>query len=374
MPRRSRPPAPHEASERPAPNPNVRITRTLSPQQQLERIFGYSEGLHATHLLAFGEESGAFAQVHKAENHGINVRELADVQGWNEEYTRFFLEAAYALGIFELASEAGVTPRARYRFAPHMGQVLAEELDPFFVGGHARLHILAAQDYRRTADLFRSGKAFPYSMHGEDFLRIAASATRSIPGLFIRTILPRLAELRDRLGSGLHILDIGCGAGWAVVEFAQEFPKSRVVGIDAEPNAIDMAKTLIAFRQLGQRADVRLVRGEEIDYEMEFDLATLFLVLHTIPPKQKAVALNHAARALKKGGYLLLLDEAYPATPAEFQDPQKRRGVLTQWFEGPWGHRLSTREEHRTLLSEAGLRVRQELDEGRYYVVLAQKA
>lgn len=339
-----------------------------------DTILGYLRGLHASHLLAFGEESGAFSHTRQFEPYGISVAELAERTGWNPEYTQFFLETAYALGILDLASEAGVTPRSRYRFGPHAAGLLADDTDRSYMGDAPRFHTLVAQDAKRLPELFRTGKTYPYALHGEDFLRSAAMVTRSLPHLFIETLLPRLPELAQRLEAGTHVLDVGCGAGWAVVQFAERFPKCRILGIDAEPNAIEMAKTLITMQQLTQRAEARLVRGEEIDYEAEFDVATFFLVLHAIPPKQKGTALAHAARALKRDGYLLVVDEAYPETPAEFRDPARGSAVLTQWLEAPWGHRLSTRSEHRALLEQAGLRVQREVDEGRYYAVLAQRS
>lgn len=347
--------------------------REPTPASERDRILEFIKGVHATQLLAFAQESGAFAHIRNYEPHGIGVKDLADHLGWNDEYTRFFVETAFALGFLELASEAGVTPRARYRFAPHMMSLLADDSHGLYVGDYPRYHALASQDSRRLPELFRSGKAFPYGLHGEDFLRSAAMVTRTLPNLFLDTYLAKLPELRKRLEEGAHLLDVGCGAGWAVVQLAERFSRSRILGIDAEPNAIEMAKTILTMRQLTQRAEVRLVRGEEIDYEAEFDVATFFLVLHAIPPTQKLVALRHAARALKRGGLLLIVDEAYPETLEEFRDPVHQLSVVTQWLEAPWGHRLSTPSDHRRMLSEAGLRVVRELADQRHYVVLAQK-
>jgi cyclopropane fatty-acyl-phospholipid synthase-like methyltransferase len=180
--------------------------------------------------------------------------------------------------------------------------------------------------------------------------------------------------LRKRLEGGAHVLDIGCGAGWAVVRMAEAFPRCQIVGIDAEPNAIEMAKSWVVLRQVGQRADARLVRGEDIDYEAEFDVATLFLVLHTIPPQQRRVALAHAHRALKRGGFLVVLEEAYPEAPDEFRRPERQLTVLAQWLESTWGHRYATASEWRSLIESSGFRIRQERPSGRHVIVLAEKA
>lgn len=335
-------------------------------------LFDYLTGFHAVHLLAFGEETGAFRQLANAGAAGLNVDEFADRQGWVTGYARGFLEAAFALGVLDLASEAGVTPRSRYRLAPPWAELLADEGSPAYMGDTARLSALAAKDYGRFPDLHRTGKTFPWALHGEEFLRLTAASTRGLPELALGEAFPRLPELARRLQEGAYVLDIGCGAGWAIARLAEEFPKSRFVGVDAEPNAVEMAKTLLAFRHLHARAEARLVRGEELEYEAEFDVATMFLVLHSIPPKHRATALRHAHGALKRDGLLLVYEEALPETPNEYRG-QRRFTVLDQWLEGTWGHEFLRPGELRALLEENGFRVERELALGRDCVFLARK-
>lgn len=356
-----------DASKVPAPK------AVPAPPEQAD-LLRWIEGYHATHLIAFGQESGAFQRLAGAGDHGLNVAELAEHAGWFPDYARWFLEASFALGLVELASEAGVTPRSRYRLSEKAAALLTDEHSPYYLGDYARLATLVGQDAKRLPDLYRSGKTFPYALHGEEFLRSAVAATRALPAYFLTEILPRLPRLRKRLEEGAHVLDIGCGAGWTVVKLAEEFAKCRVVGIDSEPNAIEMAKSWIAMRQVTKRAEARLVRGEEIDYEAEFDVATFALVLHSIPPKQRGAALAHAHRALKRDGLLVVLDEAYPETPKEFRDPAAQLTVLSQWVEGTWGHRFGTRAEYRELLEQSGFRIVDEVSVGRYVTILASKA
>lgn len=349
--------------------------RTIEPtvSDQRAHLAGFFRGLHASHLLSFAIDTGALQQIAHAGQHGLNADELSENAGWVPEYTRAFLEAAFALGLLDLASEAGVTPRARYRLAPHMADLLADESSRHYLGEYPRLHVLTARDYARLAELFRSGKTYPFAVHGEEFLRSSAAATRSLPDYFLTEFLPDMPALRRRLEDGAHVLDIGCGAGWTVARLAEEFPRCRVIGIDAEPNAVEMAKSLLVMRQLTRRAEARLVHEEELDYEAEFDLVTFFLVLHTIPGPNKASALMHAQRALKRGGLLLILDQAYPESPDEFRDPDRSQNVLAQWLEGTWGHRYSTRTEYHDLLASTGFVVRQELSSRRYHFLLAEK-
>ncbi len=72
-----------------------------------------------------------------------------------------------------------------------------------------------------------------------------------------REVLPRLPGLH-RLLSGARVLDVGCGAGNAIVEFASQFPAVQCLGLDVEPVSIRLAQELIAERGLADRVAVRL--------------------------------------------------------------------------------------------------------------------
>ena len=51
---------------------------------------------------------------------------------------------------------------------------------------------------------------------------------------------------------------MGCGAGWAVVQLAERFPRTTCVGIDLEPYSVELAQRLIAERGLADRCQARL--------------------------------------------------------------------------------------------------------------------
>ena len=153
------------------------------------------------------------------------------------------------------------------------------------------------------------------------------------------------------------MLDVGCGGGWAVVQFAERFPDTTCVGIDLEPYSVELAQRLIAERGLagplrGQGAE-RGRLGEDGTY----DVATSFLVVHEIAPESKPAAFAAVARALKPGGYFLMFDEAYPETDEGLQTMPTRFAALAQWYEVAWGNVINTRTELHELCRDAGLEV-----------------
>lgn len=335
---------------------------------QMGKIFGYTKGLHATHLIDLGVKLGLFGALAEAPA-GLSPDSLASKRGLHPQYARVWCETACALELLDY------DPNAGFRLAPFMDEILGQPDGTYYLGGMPDTHLLVGRDYARYPALFRSGGVFPYQEHDAAFLQSVANATRSLPRMFLDAVMPRLPGLRARLEAGAAILDIGCGGGCAVVEFAERFPKVRCVGIDVEPNSIRMAQELIRSRGLGARVEARLVGGDAWPAEIagSFDLVTTFLVLHEIRPELKAAVLGQCVRALRSGGQLLLFDERYPTGPAELRDPAQIYAVMAQWYELTWGNVINTREEIQALLAQHGLRVADETSLSRFYIVTAER-
>ena len=164
-------------------------------------------------------------------------------------------------------------------------------------------------------------------------------------------MLPRLPSLNARLQDGGRLLDVGCGGGWAMVQIAERFPATSCVGIDVEPYSIELARRLIAERDLTGRCEARLQRVDELEEDDAYDVVTSFLVVHEIAPEAKPSAFAAVARALKPGGAFLVFDEAYPETDAALQTMPARFAALAQWYEVAWGNVVDTRTRLHDLLT-----------------------
>ncbi|PKB71448.1 MAG: hypothetical protein BZY87_05210 [SAR202 cluster bacterium Io17-Chloro-G6] len=337
-------------------------------QAQMGKVFGYLKGLHATHLIDVGTKLGLFGQLANAPT-GLTPEALATTEGLDLKYIRQWCETGCALELLDYEPTSG------YRLAPFMDEILGRPDGTFYLGSFPEVHLLVARDYTRYPELFNSGDVYSYQEHDEPFLRGVAEALQTIPRMFLGTVLPNLPELRERLEAGISILDVGCGGGYAIVEFAERYPEVRCVGIDVESTSVRMAQELIRSRGLGERVEARELDGAGLppDFVDSFDLVTTFLVLHEIHPDLKEAVLDQCVRALRPGGQLLLFDERYPSGPAELRDPSQIYAVMAQWYELTWGNIINTKEEIHALLARQGLRVVAETTFSRFYIVVAEK-
>jgi len=146
------------------------------------------------------------------------------------------------------------------------------------------------------------------------------------------------------------------------------------VGVDNEPYSIELANRLIAERGLTSRCEARLMGAERLAEDGAYDVATSFLVIHEIDPKEKPAAFAAVARALKPGGSFVIFDETYPTTDAELRTMPSRFAALAQWFELTWGNRVNTQPELAELCRGAGLRIAEETRFSRFYIGVATRA
>jgi SAM-dependent methyltransferase len=343
------------------------VSPDATRQAQMGKIFGYTKGLHATHLIDIGSKLGLFERLAAAPG-GLTPDGLADAADLYPPYARFWCEAACALELLDYDPSVG------YRLAPCMDEILGQPAGTYYLGLFPDAHLQVARDYARYPDFFRTGEVHPYQQHDHPFFESIAGATRTLPRMFLDAVLPKLPTLSDRLTAGATILDVGCGAGYALVEFAERYPQVRCVGIDVEPASVQMAQELIRERGLVDRVEARLVEDAVWPDGLTgaFDLVMSFLVLHEIHPDLKDVILGQCVRALRPKGQLLIFDERYPSTPGELRDSAQVFAVMAQWYELLWGNIVNTREEIHAMLAQQGLRVVDETALSRFYIVTAE--
>ena len=98
------------------------------------------------------------------------------------------------------------------------------------------------------------------------------------------------------------------------------------------------------------------IGGENLTYTDEFEMASLVVTLHEIPPAVRQKTVEKAYRALTRDGYLLVLDFPYPAQLDDFRNPKYNYGILDQFYEICAGSVHLTTEQQDELLSVVGFK------------------
>ena len=133
-------------------------------------------------------------------------------------------------------------------------------------------------------------------------------------------------DLLDLAGiaPGHSVLDIGCGTGTQAIAIHRKVqPSGSVIGVDISE------KMLVAAARKARRAGAdimfRWADATRLPFEDRgFDVVTVTTVLHMVPSDRRCHCLHEAARVLKYGGKLLLID--YAGKPEERRHWTARHG------------------------------------------------
>jgi ubiquinone/menaquinone biosynthesis C-methylase UbiE len=314
---------------------------------QTAKIFEWRRGFDAMFLINLGVRLGLFRAF--AEKSGATPREIAAKLGLHLPYLEVWCTTAYGLELLEINADS------RFRLAPFWESILANPMHSQYLGSLVQLLTeFATEDFRRCLEGFRSGRTVPFQGRSENFAHLVAEATAGLNIIMVRKILPVLPGLVDRLNRGGMILDVGCGTGGLLIQWAEAFPKCRCLGIDIDPTGLAAARVAIEEAGVSHQVEIREGDVESIAPTNSFDAALMVEVLHEVAPAQRLRILQGCFRTLRPGGWLVILDETYPSTLQEAREPEFSSALQTGFEELICGHIIPTRQEQERLLREAG--------------------
>jgi SAM-dependent methyltransferase len=316
-------------------------------EDQVARIFEWRRGFNAMHLIDIGVRLGLFRAI--AETPGAAPGQIAAMLDLYAPYVDTWCTTAFSFGLLD-----GDEDR-RFRLAPFVDQMLANPDHPRYLGGYVRMGTeFATEDHRSCLDAFRTGATLQFQGRSDAFAEAVAASTAGLQVLSAKRLLPELPGLKERLDSGGTILEVGCGTGRHLLRLSKAFPKARCVGVDIDPTGIRAARA--AAEKAGVADRVQLIEGDLTTAagEGSSDAVVMIEVLHEISPESRQGVIDACHLALRAGGWLLIIDETYPATLAESRMAQFLFPVQTGFEELTWGNVVPTRGEQESLLRNAG--------------------
>ncbi len=330
----------------------------ISAKTQMAKIRNFEKGFIATHLVNLGAKLGIFEALNENKD-GLTLPVLAAKLGIHEPYLKIWCQTAYHFEILD-SDEKG-----RFMLQPYLDEILGDK-NHFrnYVANIAMDVELIGEGFRGSAGAFRTGNPYPiYS--SPEFSEMVYESTKNIALAFLFMIFPKNEHLKQLLEKGLRFLDIGCGNGSLVIQLAQAFGNSTFVGIGPDANGIKSARSAISELELEDRVSVEHLGGEKLPYKDEFEMVSMVVTLHEIPPAVRKKAVKNAYRALKPGGHLLVLDFPYPCKLDDFRNPIYNYGILDQFYEICADSVHLTNEQQDEILSAAGFKSIQRMPIGK---------
>lgn len=330
-----------------------------SAKTQMAKIRNFEKGFMATGLIHTGNKLGIFEKLNAKKEEGLTVADLAIELGVHEPFLKFWCQTAYHFELLDCDDEG------KFKLQPFLDEILGDKthfrnymaniaMDVEIIGSG----MVDAHEYFKTGEKMEAFAEPEISM-------IAYETTKNIYLAFLFMIFPKNEHLKELLENGIKYLDIGCGDGSLIIQFADAFANSKFVGINPDVHGIDMAKATISKLGLEERVTVDSIGGEKLTYRDEFDIVSMVVTLHEIPPDIREKVVEKAYQALKCGGYLMILDFPYPSNLKDFRNPMYEFSIMDQYFETTIGTVHLTNNEQNELLSKVGFKDIQRMPVGK---------
>lgn len=122
-----------------------------------------------------------------------------------------------------------------------------------------------------------------------------------------KTQLVKQADIRP----GQRVLDLGCGTATLTLLVKELYPKAEVIGLDGDPEVLQIAKNKAAEARLAIQLDQGL--SYELPYpDNTFDRVLSSLLFQHLTRENKIRSLKEVFRVLKSGGELHIVDWGKP--------------------------------------------------------------
>lgn len=263
------------------------------------QLFSKLEGAFTAGMVHLGDRLGLYTAL-RAAGAPMSSQQLAEATGLHERWVR---EWAYN----QAASRLIVADDdERFSLTPEAAAVLADPRHPAY--GMGMFHRLP-QTMRALDDMpdsFRSGLGHDYDSHGcEGAIGIERSFAPWSNANLLPVVLPALDGVVDRLREGARVVDVGCGAGGALLLMAGAFPQSTFTGYDISAFALERAAVKLAESGV-QNATFADPRVSPLPGDHSVDFITTFDCIHDMTHPQQMMESLRAAIA--PDGTWLLVD------------------------------------------------------------------
>jgi SAM-dependent methyltransferase len=262
------------------------------------RLLRHLDGWAAATLLSLGLRTGLLDALLRGPGTSSGLAERAQV---SEPNAREWLAAMVTAGYANCQDGTYAAPD---------GLQAALQPNALHVNLHALLELplLAPRLHEPLLDAIRDGEGIPYEVHRAATGRLIDRLSRP---LLVRHLLqewiPAVPSLEQRLRHGAPVIEAGCGTGTAACLLARQFPAARITGLDADPEAIALARR--RARELGL-GNVKFQCADVVS-ESSARTAQVILVinmLHDLPDLQLAV--RQLAACLGHDGVLVAAEPA----------------------------------------------------------------
>lgn len=266
----------------------------------MQKVIGDVGTAMSAALVLVGERTGLFRTMAGAGP--LSAEELARRGEVHPRYAQEWLGAMTCAGYveYDAASDRFTLPDE------HAIYLTDPQSEAWLLGLFSGLPSIMAV-IPTLADAFRSGAGVPFTDFGESLPVALEQMNRPVyENRLVRSWLPAMPAVVERLQAGGRAIDVGCGTGVIPLVLARAFPNARIEGLDLDARSIAIARAYAEQEGLQDRVRFVNASADALDREPGYDLITTFDVVHDLP--DPLGVLKRIRGALADGGTYLMVE------------------------------------------------------------------
>jgi SAM-dependent methyltransferase len=200
--------------------------------------------------------------------------------------------------------------------------VLANPDGAVYAPGAFVLALGSLQAVDRITEAFRTGGGVGWHEHDDEVFVGCEQFFR--PGYLANLVpawLPALDGVEAKLRAGAKVADVGCGLGASTIVLAEEYPQSRLIGVDYHAESIELAQKRAADAGVSERIDFEIATAQNFP-GTGYDLVATFDCLHDMGDPVGAA--RHIRQSLAEDGTWLIVEPFAGDTVADNLNPVGR--------------------------------------------------
>ena len=274
---------------------------TAKAQAFAERLLTILNDGAVSLMISIGHRTGLLDAMRDAAP--SSSAEIAARAGLNERYVREWLGAMVTGRIVNIDPA-----KNQFSLPPEHAAFLTRAAGADNIGVFAQYIALLGSVEDEIVECFKKGGGVPYARFPRFHEVMAEDSGQSVLSSLESHILPLVPGLREKLTSGIHVLDLGCGRGRIINRLAELYPKSRFTGMDLSSDAVLSAWAEAAQKKL-RNIEFIVTDLSHFDESAEvesFDLIATFDAIHDQAKPLNVLRGIH--RALRSDGVYLMQD------------------------------------------------------------------
>jgi len=296
----------------------------------------------------------------------FTVEDLSENLKLGADYLEAWLHMSIVCGIFEIDKSC----KRCAKTAPHVFELLVDSDSMFYLGDFIANFYNMAQGQDLLIEGFKTGTTIRFSEVTGDMYKEGQKASARFGTLVERLFAKYCKEDKRKLSRGAKALEVGCGYGFNLENWAKKYKKAYFTGIDIDPEGIAHAKKLMGKYNWGDRVKILEIPIEKFakSTETKFDVIMLNMVLHEMDPDEsyRIEAINNLYPLLKDEGLLIIGDTLVPDTFDITADPQLY-DIMHKWFEVSFGSRFYDESTFQELINSTPFKRTELIREGGSY-------